>query len=146
MVGISVHVLSVKLLVDVDLRLLATSPQHHRLVSFAQRSCTSCCRALFPCREVMSSRWNASSKRRIVACKEPLEVPAHAAQHRSSSCARGILPQGGRTICGENGGRSFLVGQAVIPTPDKRLLRIDLAVRGEGAPATAHLTFIRRAP
>ena len=44
-----------------------------------------------------------------------------------------------------NGGRSFLVSQTVTPTPDQRLLRVDLAVRGEGAPAAARLTFIRRA-
>jgi general secretion pathway protein I len=43
-----------------------------------------------------------------------------------------------------NGGRTFLVGQAVTPTPDQRLLRVDLAVRGENAPATVRLTFIRR--
>ena len=44
-----------------------------------------------------------------------------------------------------NGGRTFLVGQMVTPTPDLRLLRIDLAVRGEGVPSVARLTFIRRA-
>ena len=44
-----------------------------------------------------------------------------------------------------NGGQGFLVGQIVTPTPDPRLLRIDLAVQGESVPATARLTFIRRA-
>jgi general secretion pathway protein I len=43
-----------------------------------------------------------------------------------------------------NGGRSFLVAQSVTPTPDRRLLRVDLAVRGENVPSTARLTFIRR--
>jgi general secretion pathway protein I len=44
-----------------------------------------------------------------------------------------------------NGGRTFVVTQAVTPTPDQRLLRVDLAVRGEGASATPRLTFIRKA-
>ena len=44
-----------------------------------------------------------------------------------------------------NGGQSFVVAQAVTPTPDQRLLRIDLAVRGENVPATVRLSFIRRA-
>jgi general secretion pathway protein I len=43
-----------------------------------------------------------------------------------------------------NGGRSFSVAQVVTPTPDPRLIRVDLAVRGEDAPAIARLTFIRR--
>lgn len=44
-----------------------------------------------------------------------------------------------------NGGQNFLIVQAVSPTPDQRLLRIDLAVRGEGVPAMVRLTSIRRA-
>lgn len=44
-----------------------------------------------------------------------------------------------------NGGRTFLLGVGVTPTPDPRLLRIDLAVRGEDAPGLVRLTFIRRA-
>ncbi|UUR08373.1 type II secretion system minor pseudopilin GspI [Sphingomonas glaciei] len=44
-----------------------------------------------------------------------------------------------------NGGQTFLVGQSVSPTPDQRLLRVDLAVRSADAPAAVRLTFIRRA-
>ena len=44
-----------------------------------------------------------------------------------------------------NGGREFILTQAVTPTPDPRLVRVDLAVRGSDVPAIAHLTFIRRA-
>lgn len=44
----------------------------------------------------------------------------------------------------ENGGRTFLLRQAVTPTPDQRLLRVDLAVSGEDAPGTVRLSFIKR--
>lgn len=44
-----------------------------------------------------------------------------------------------------NGGQSFIVGQSVTPTPDQRLLRVDLAVRGADVPTTVRLTFIRSA-
>lgn len=44
-----------------------------------------------------------------------------------------------------NGGRGFVVRQIATPTPDRRLIRVDLAVRGEEVPASARLTFIRRA-
>jgi general secretion pathway protein I len=54
-------------------------------------------------------------------------------------------PLGNATRRVVNGGRSFLVGQAVTPTPDQRLLRVDLAVRGDTVPATVRLTFIRSA-
>lgn len=45
-----------------------------------------------------------------------------------------------------NGGRTFLVAQVVTPTPDRRLSRVDLAVRGVDIPAMARLTFVRRVP
>jgi general secretion pathway protein I len=54
-------------------------------------------------------------------------------------------PLGSATRRVINGGRTFLLAQATTPTPDQRLLRVDLAVRGEGAPATVRLTFVRRA-
>ena len=54
-------------------------------------------------------------------------------------------PLGNATRRLVNGGQNFVVGQAVTPTPDQRLLRVDLAVRGESVPATVRLTFIRRA-
>jgi general secretion pathway protein I len=54
-------------------------------------------------------------------------------------------PLGNATRRLVNGGQSFVVGQAVIPTPDQRLVRVDLAVRGGSVPATVRLTFIRRA-
>lgn len=44
-----------------------------------------------------------------------------------------------------NGGRTFLIRQTVNPTPDPRLLRIDLQVTEESARGAARLTFIRRA-
>jgi general secretion pathway protein I len=54
-------------------------------------------------------------------------------------------PLGNATRRLVNGGQSFVVGQAVTPTPDQRLVRVDLAVRGESVPAIVRLTFIRRA-
>lgn len=57
----------------------------------------------------------------------------------------GAPPLGGGNSRVVNGGKTFLVGQMVTPTPDQRLLRIDLAVRGEGVPSFARLTFVRRA-
>ena len=44
-----------------------------------------------------------------------------------------------------NGGRNFIVTTVVTPTPDRRLLRVDLAVRGESIPGLVRLTLIRRA-
>ena len=44
-----------------------------------------------------------------------------------------------------NGGRTFVLNVGATPTPDPRLLRVDLTVRGEAAPGIVRLTFIRRA-
>lgn len=44
-----------------------------------------------------------------------------------------------------NGGRTFVVQTNVTPTPDPRLLRIDLAVRPVEGSGLARLTFVRRA-
>ena len=44
-----------------------------------------------------------------------------------------------------NGGRSFLVLRNVVPTPDARLVRIDLSVRPEGDRGGTALTLVRRA-
>lgn len=52
------------------------------------------------------------------------------------------LGAGSRRIV--NGGRSFLVQTSVTPTPDVRLVRVDLAVRAEDVPGLVRLTLIRR--
>jgi general secretion pathway protein I len=43
-----------------------------------------------------------------------------------------------------NGGRSFVIQQAVAPTADQRLVRVDLAVIDRGSGARALLTLIKR--
>ena len=43
-----------------------------------------------------------------------------------------------------NGGRSFLVRRLATPTPDRRLVRVDLAVRAEDAPGLVRLSLVRR--
>jgi len=43
-----------------------------------------------------------------------------------------------------NGGRQFLVRQTVSPTPDKRLVRIDLAVGAADGSGRATLSLFRR--
>ncbi|WP_300975000.1 type II secretion system minor pseudopilin GspI [Sphingomonas sp. LHG3406-1] len=45
-----------------------------------------------------------------------------------------------------NGGRQFLVRETISPTPDKRLVRIDLAVRDAQGGGQAALTLFRRVP
>lgn len=70
-------------------------------------------------------------------------VAENAAAEIQTDPAPPIIGNSSRRVV--NGGRSFVLGQAVTPTPDPRLLRVDLAVRGEDAPATVRLTFIRRA-
>ncbi len=51
---------------------------------------------------------------------------------------------GSATRIVENGGRRFSVTQAVTPTPDRRLVRIDLNVLELGSSVRASLTLIRR--
>ena len=43
-----------------------------------------------------------------------------------------------------NGGRNFNVRQIVTPTPDARLVRVDLLVINEGGLGRARLTMIKR--
>lgn len=49
-----------------------------------------------------------------------------------------------RTIA--NGGRQFLVRETVTPTPDRRLVRVDLVVRDAQGSGRAGLTLFRRLP
>ena len=53
-------------------------------------------------------------------------------------------PLGSGTLRVANGGRTFVVLTGVTPTPDTRLVRVDLAVRAEDAPGLVRLTLIRR--
>ena len=44
----------------------------------------------------------------------------------------------------ENGGRRFTVSQVVSPTPDRRLVRVDLSVLELGSSVRATLTLVKR--
>lgn len=56
----------------------------------------------------------------------------------------GAIVRGQLTSVVRNGGRSFTVQQTVSPTPDARLVRIDIVVTGDGPAARAARTLIKR--
>jgi general secretion pathway protein I len=70
-------------------------------------------------------------------------VAENEASTLSTDPAAPPLGSGTRRIA--NGGRTFIVQTAATPTPDPRLIRIDLAVRAEDAPGLVRLTLVRRA-
>lgn len=56
----------------------------------------------------------------------------------------GVPPRGRSSEVIRNGGRAFAVQRTVTPTPDARLVRIDIAVAGTSPAGRAARTLIKR--